>query len=43
MLFILPVTIHPELVEGGIATPFMLRQAQHERLGLQRPYKLWID
>ena len=32
-----PVTVHPELVEGCVATPFMLRQAQHERLSLQGP------
>ncbi len=38
MLFTQAVTVHPELVEGCVATPFMLRQAQHERLSLQRPY-----
>ena len=37
MLFTQAVTVHPELVEGCVATPFMLRQAQHERLSLQRP------
>ena len=29
---------HPELVEGCIATPFRLRQPQHDRLSLQPPY-----
>jgi len=31
------------LVEGCGAKPFMLRQAQHERLSLQRLYNLWTD
>ncbi len=38
MLFTWPGTVHPELVEGYVAKPFMLRQAQHERLNPQRPY-----
>jgi hypothetical protein len=38
MLFTWPGTVHPELVEGCVAKPFMLRQAQHERLNPQRPY-----
>jgi hypothetical protein len=32
------ISVHPELVEGCVATPFMLRHAQHERLSLQHPY-----
>jgi len=38
MLFPSLGTVHPEPVEGCAATPFMFRQAQHERLILQRPY-----
>jgi len=30
--------VHHELVEGCIDKPFMLRQAQHERLSLKCPY-----
>ena len=38
MLFTWPGTVYPELVEGCVAKPFMLRQAQHGRLSRQRPY-----
>jgi hypothetical protein len=38
MVFPSPGTVHPELVEGCAATTLMLRQAQHERLILQRLY-----
>jgi hypothetical protein len=39
-----PVTVHPELVEGCVATPFMLRQAQHERLKwIAVSIQLWTD
>jgi hypothetical protein len=37
MLFTHTIPVHPKLVEGCIATPFLLRQAQHERLSLHRP------
>ena len=38
LLFSLAVPLPPELVEGCIATPFTLRQPQHDRLSLQSPY-----
>jgi hypothetical protein len=38
MPFPLPGPVHPELVEGRVAKPFMLREPQHERLIFQRPF-----